>query len=49
MADETSDNSFAALQRAGVLLIDIVNEGICLRSLRWRYREMVLADVSRSA
>ena len=49
MADETSEPSFAALYWAGVLLIDIVNEGICLRSLRWRYREMVLADVSRSA
>ena len=30
MAVETSLTSFAALQRAGVLLIDIVNEGICL-------------------
>ena len=49
VAVETSDDSFAALQRAGVLLIDIVNEGICLRSLRWCRREMVLADVSRSA
>ena len=49
MAVETSDDSFAALQRAGVLLIDIVNEGICLRSLRWCRREMVLADVRRSA
>ena len=30
LAVETSLTSFAALQRAGVLLIDIVNEGICL-------------------
>ena len=49
MADETSEPSFAALYGAGVLLIDIVNEGICLRSLRWDHREMSLAYVSRSA
>ena len=49
LAVETSKTSFAALYWAGVLLIDIVNEGICLLAYAVRIERCAWHYVSRSA